>query len=157
MSLKSSKAFIPRGWVSLPRAIQGANRQKLPKGTDLPVSSCNGGQGSGRRTVLNVPSTVPGWSPPSLLCTGDLGSFHTAAHLHDLRWGLRADQWQRLLSGRIGRWFTTQHNYSHKAPMENTQWNALFKKKKKSTQLAQGHYTSKQEKGQNCLKWFSKI
>lgn len=69
----------------LAKSYSGANREELPKGTELPVSSCDRGQGTGGRTVSNIPSIVPGWSPPSRLCAGDLGSFHTAAYLRDIR------------------------------------------------------------------------
>lgn len=52
---------------------------------------------------------TPGRVRIPFLAGGDLGSSHTTACLSDVRGGLRADQWQLLLSQRTGGRFTTRY------------------------------------------------
>lgn len=49
----------------------------------------------------------------------------------------------------------TKYKWSNKDP-HGGMYIGMLKKKKKSMPLEQGHYTSILNKGQNCLKWFSK-
>lgn len=84
----------------LPKDYTGAESDRLPWGAEVPVSCMagRGGRGSMEGTLETSPSSSQGGDLIPYLALRDLSSSHTFAPLDDVRGGLRADQWQLLLS-----------------------------------------------------------
>lgn len=126
---KSNKSFIPRGWVYFLRTIQE------PKVTDCYEEQTfqvllQWGQERGCRVVSKPPQHSPRVEPslPSLLRVIWAPLTHMFG-VSDVRRSLRADQWQLLLSQRIGHWFTTRYRATKQAPMEEYTLPCFEKKK----------------------------
>lgn len=64
----------------------------------FPAWRGGGGRGSMEGTLETSPSSSQGGDLIPYLALRDLSSSHTFAPLDDVRGGLRADQWQLLLS-----------------------------------------------------------
>lgn len=97
MILKGNKSFLSRGWICFLRTTQelkviGCREEQT---FQFPAWGCGG---SMEGPLETSPSFSQGGTLIPFLALHDLPSSHTSAPLDDVRGGLRADQWQLLLS-----------------------------------------------------------